>query len=175
MDGGGKPLRTWEKVYWGVFVTALAGLLFSRLYQSAPPDPKVVYIAHTAASVHACMTAFTATHPWPSCRVAAALAPAGCNANGHTRLVAFVRHHGVSWGACCACWQIDEEKEARKLERARLVLAGHPFSADDDDPFEGLSPQAGLSSSLHAIAALTHSNLAFVASVLVLRSAQCPA
>jgi hypothetical protein len=41
MDGGAKPLRTWEKLYWGVFVTALAGLLFSRLWLSDKPDPKV--------------------------------------------------------------------------------------------------------------------------------------
>ena len=41
MDGGGKPLHTWEKVYWGVFVTALAGLLFSRLYRQDKPEPKV--------------------------------------------------------------------------------------------------------------------------------------
>ena len=36
---------------------------------------------------------------------------------------------------------MDEEKEARKQERARLVLAGHPLSGDDDDPFEGLTPR----------------------------------
>ena len=36
--------------------------------------------------------------------------------------------------------QIDEEKEARKKERARLLLAGHSM-AEDDDPFEGLTPQ----------------------------------
>jgi hypothetical protein len=35
---------------------------------------------------------------------------------------------------------VDEDKEARKLQRARLVLAGHTF-VDDDDPFEGLTPQ----------------------------------
>ncbi|CAL8470149.1 g9691 [Coccomyxa elongata] len=75
MDGAQQPLRTWEKLYWGVFVTALAGLLFSRLYRSEKPEPKV-----------------------------------------------------------------DEEKEAKKLQRARMVLAGHAFT-DDDDPFEGLTPQ----------------------------------
>ncbi len=36
--------------------------------------------------------------------------------------------------------QIDEEKEAKKRERARLLLAGHSM-AEDDDPFEGLTPQ----------------------------------
>ena len=41
MDGGAKPLHTWEKLYWGVFVTALAGLLFSRLYRQDSPEPKV--------------------------------------------------------------------------------------------------------------------------------------
>ena len=46
--------------------------------------------------------------------------------------------------------QVDEEKEAQKQERARLVLAGHPFSADDDDPFEGLTPQVLLTPMCHA-------------------------
>ncbi|EIE25925.1 hypothetical protein COCSUDRAFT_60929 [Coccomyxa subellipsoidea C-169] len=75
MDSNAQGLRTWEKLYWGVFVTALAGLLFSRLYRSEKADPKV-----------------------------------------------------------------DEDKEARKLQKARMVLAGQPFT-DDDDPFEGLTPQ----------------------------------
>ena len=39
--------------------------------------------------------------------------------------------------------QIDEEKEAKKKERARLILAGHSFT-EDDDPFEGLTPQVRL-------------------------------
>lgn len=37
-------------------------------------------------------------------------------------------------------WQIDEEKEERKKERARLLLAGHSFT-DEDDPFEGSTPE----------------------------------
>ena len=40
MDGAGTPLRTWEKLYWGIFVAGLAAFMFSRLYQSQPPDPK---------------------------------------------------------------------------------------------------------------------------------------
>lgn len=40
MDGAGTPLRTWEKLYWGLFVAGLATLMFSRLYRSQPPDPK---------------------------------------------------------------------------------------------------------------------------------------
>ena len=31
MDGTPGPPKSWEKYYWGVFVTALAFLLFSRL------------------------------------------------------------------------------------------------------------------------------------------------
>ena len=31
-----KGLRTWEKLYWGVFVTAIAGLLFSRVVTPTP-------------------------------------------------------------------------------------------------------------------------------------------
>ncbi|CAL5218668.1 g375 [Coccomyxa viridis] len=75
MDGAATPLRTWEKLYWGIFVAGFSAFLFSRLYRSQPPDPK-----------------------------------------------------------------IDEEKEAKKRERARLLLAGHSM-AEDDDPFEGLTPQ----------------------------------
>lgn len=44
MDGTQQPLRTWEKLYWGVFVTALAGLLFSRLFLSEKPEPKVILL-----------------------------------------------------------------------------------------------------------------------------------
>lgn len=46
MDGAQQPLRTWEKLYWGVFVTALAGLLFSRLYRSEKSEPKVSVLLH---------------------------------------------------------------------------------------------------------------------------------
>ena len=46
MDGAQQPLRTWEKLYWGVFVTALAGLLFSRLYRSEKSEPKVSLLLH---------------------------------------------------------------------------------------------------------------------------------
>lgn len=31
MDGTPGPLKSWERYYWGVFVSALAFLLFSRL------------------------------------------------------------------------------------------------------------------------------------------------
>jgi hypothetical protein len=40
MDGAGTPLKTWEKLYWGLFVAGLATLMFSRLYRSQPPDSK---------------------------------------------------------------------------------------------------------------------------------------
>lgn len=75
MDGRGTPLRTWEKLYWGVFVTAISLFLFNRL----KPDP-----------VEA---------------------------------------------------KVDEDKEARKLEAARAVLAGRSFTEGEEDPFEGLGPQ----------------------------------
>ena len=38
----GKGLRTWEKLYWGVFVTAISVFLFSRLLlpnRKAEEDP----------------------------------------------------------------------------------------------------------------------------------------
>ncbi|KAK9859826.1 hypothetical protein WJX84_006638 [Apatococcus fuscideae] len=31
MDGSKQPLRTWEKVYWGVFVTGFSVFLLSRI------------------------------------------------------------------------------------------------------------------------------------------------
>ena len=39
---GGTPLRTWEKLYWGLFVGGLAFLLYSRLFlaEAKKPDPK---------------------------------------------------------------------------------------------------------------------------------------
>lgn len=39
---GGTPLRTWEKLYWGLFVGGLAFLLYSRLFlaETKKPDPK---------------------------------------------------------------------------------------------------------------------------------------
>ena len=36
--------------------------------------------------------------------------------------------------------QIDEDKEAKKLEAARAVLAGRSFTEGEEDPFEGLGP-----------------------------------
>ncbi len=44
MDGGKQPLRTWEKVYWGVFVTGFSVFLLSRVSawtQEEPEDPAV--------------------------------------------------------------------------------------------------------------------------------------
>ena len=37
--------------------------------------------------------------------------------------------------------QVDEDKEAKKLEAARAILAGRSFVDGDDDPFEGLGPK----------------------------------
>lgn len=37
--------------------------------------------------------------------------------------------------------QVDEDKEARKMEAARAILAGRSFTEGDDDPFEGLPPK----------------------------------
>lgn len=76
-DGRGGKLRTWEKMYWGVFVTAVAGLLFSKVL--LPSDTKQQ--------------------------------------------------------------EVDEGKEARKKELARLLLAGGlSLTEDDAQVFEGLSP-----------------------------------
>ena len=49
MDGGSRGLHTWEKLYWGIFVTALAGLMFSRLYRTTPAAPQVSRAAHVPA------------------------------------------------------------------------------------------------------------------------------
>ena len=46
---GGTPLRTWEKLYWGLFVGGLAFLLYSRLFlgEAKKPDPKAsAYPSH---------------------------------------------------------------------------------------------------------------------------------
>ena len=44
MDGGSQPLRTWEKVYWGVFVTGFSVFLLSRVsvWTSAEPEDPAV-------------------------------------------------------------------------------------------------------------------------------------
>ena len=44
MDGGNQPLRTWEKIYWGVFVTGFAVFLLTRVAvwsKTEPEDPAV--------------------------------------------------------------------------------------------------------------------------------------
>lgn len=48
MDGRGTPLRTWEKLYWGVFVTAIALFLFNRLKPN-PQEAKVRHALHAAS------------------------------------------------------------------------------------------------------------------------------
>ena len=65
---GGTPLRTWEKLYWGLFVGGLAFLLYSRLFlaDAKKPDPKASsilrFFEHCAAldnkdaSEHACQS-----------------------------------------------------------------------------------------------------------------------
>ena len=53
MEGRG-PLRTWEKVYWGVFVTAMALFLFSRLTDKTPAAKKVLFLPqHASLGLHA--------------------------------------------------------------------------------------------------------------------------
>ena len=51
MDGRNTPLRTWEKLYWGVFVTAISLLLFNRL----KPDPEQDKVAQQRCAVFACI------------------------------------------------------------------------------------------------------------------------
>lgn len=82
MQGSG-GLRTWEKMYWGVFVVAISLFLFNRLRDVQPEEP-----------------------------------------------------------------QVDEKKETLKREKARMVLAGgsvvnfsYAGDEEEEDPFEGLSPQ----------------------------------
>jgi len=45
--------------------------------------------------------------------------------------------------------QVDEEKEARKAEQARLMLAGKSF-LEDEDIFKGMTPQVGRATGGHA-------------------------
>ena len=47
MEGGSGPLRTWERVYWGVFVTGLTFFLLSRLNRksaASTEDPEAGHI-----------------------------------------------------------------------------------------------------------------------------------
>jgi len=78
MDGTPGPLKSWERYYWGVFVSALAFLLFSRL-------------------------------------------------TGRDEVV------------------VDHEEEARKakqkLRAARLMMAGQTLSQEEEEHFEGMTPQ----------------------------------
>jgi len=53
MEGHGTGLRPWEKAYWGLFVTALAGLGFSRLWKPDPPPPPTGDEAREAAKLAA--------------------------------------------------------------------------------------------------------------------------
>ncbi len=39
------------------------------------------------------------------------------------------------------CWQIAEEREARRVRAARLLLAGQSADQGGEDAFEGLTPQ----------------------------------
>lgn len=74
MEGG--ALKPWEKLYWGVFVSAVALFLFNRLREGEPAEVVV-----------------------------------------------------------------DEEREARKAELARLVLAGRSVLEGEEDLFDGLTPE----------------------------------
>ena len=62
MDGRGTPLRTWEKLYWGVFVTAISLFLFNRLKPS-PEEAKVSKLPLFALQQHAaCFSAAITGH-----------------------------------------------------------------------------------------------------------------
>ena len=54
--------------------------------------------------------------------------------------------------------QVDEDKEARKLEAARAVLAGRSFTEGEEDPFEGLGPQEIQAYIDKALAGVSHSD-----------------
>ena len=49
MDGQSGPLRSWERLYWGVFVSAIAYFLFTRLSGKDPGviiDPEVCILPY---------------------------------------------------------------------------------------------------------------------------------
>ena len=56
MDGRGSPLRTWEKVYWGVFVTAISLFLFNRL----KPNPQEAKVRHVLYTIGQCQSVCSA-------------------------------------------------------------------------------------------------------------------
>ena len=119
MDGRGTPLRTWEKAYWGVFVTAISLFLFNRLR----PDPQ-------AAQVTGSFGELDSQHILLEC-FQLLVAKERMSSN-------FVINRCSLF---CMPLQIDEDKEARKMEAARAVLAGRSFTEGEEDPFEGLGPQ----------------------------------
>jgi len=53
MDGSNQPLRTWEKVYWGVFVTGFSVFLLSRVsvWTSAEPEDPAVSMTWALATL----------------------------------------------------------------------------------------------------------------------------
>ena len=51
MDARGSPLRTWEKVYWGVFVTAISLFLFNRLKPNSQ-EAKVCHVLFATRATH---------------------------------------------------------------------------------------------------------------------------
>ena len=51
MEGGSGPLRTWERVYWGVFVTGLSFFLLSRLHGKSAASTEDPEAGHSACAV----------------------------------------------------------------------------------------------------------------------------
>ena len=54
MDGGSQPLRTWEKVYWGVFVTGFSVFLLSRVSVWTSAEPEDPAVSPSLLHKHAC-------------------------------------------------------------------------------------------------------------------------
>lgn len=65
MSGEKGPLRDWEKLYWGVFVSAIAFLLWSKLLRGTPieteDDTQVKRLPWSARVVFRLWTSFLMT------------------------------------------------------------------------------------------------------------------
>ena len=130
LRGDGSGLRTWEKLYWGVFVTAISVFLFSRL-----AGPKAV------AEEDPVRHALGAKDPLYSLQLrderSGAVLIVTDSARHNVR-----RSLGLAKLIACSTQEEKAQRDQKKSHMARLVLAGQSsFTSDESDVFEGLSPR----------------------------------
>ena len=142
LRGDGTGLQTWEKLYWGVFVTAISVFLFSRLAgpkKVAEEDPVRHCIDRTQRQTALCRCQMKASVlSLSSCLCCPGALVRLCRDRIASRLCDL----GLA-SACTCCTQEEKaQREQKKSHMARLVLAGQSsFTSDESDVFEGLSPR----------------------------------